>query len=113
MRSRSSFATSRDRVREGRAIEFSGKVGHFGAHIPTGGKLIELQVREGRARWNTVREAFHTDSSGRFRLRYRFGTFYETDAQFVFRVKVAREQGWPYKAPGRSRSREVTVVADR
>ncbi len=113
VRSRSSFEASRARIREGRAIEFSGKVGHFGAHIPSGGKLVELQVREGRARWNTVREAFHTDSSGRFSLRYRFGTFYDANARFVFRVKVAREQAWPYKSPGRSRSLEVTVVADR
>ena len=79
---------------------FAGKVGHFGARIPRGGKLVELQVREDAGRWNTVREAFHTDASGHFELRYRFGRFYETDASFVFRIKVAREQGWPYKAPG-------------
>ena len=84
-----------------------------GARVPPGGKLIELQVREGRAHWNTVQEAFHTDASGRFRLRYRFGRFYETNAHFVFRVKIAREQGWPYKAPGRSRAQLVTVVANR
>lgn len=113
VRSRSSFAPSQDRVREGRGVTFEGKVGHFGARIPAGGKLIELQVREARGRWNTVREAFHTDSSGRFSFRYRFGRFYDSNAHFVFRVKVAREQGWPYKAPGRSRSRTVTVVANR
>ncbi len=113
VRSRASFATSRDRVPEGKGVLFEGKVGHFGARVPAGGKLIELQVREGRARWNTVREAFHTDSSGRFKLRYRFGRFYETNAHFVFRVKIAREQGWPYKAPGRSPSRAVTVVANQ
>ena len=90
---------------------FHGKVGHFGARIPTGGKLIELQVREGPGRWNTVREAFHTSPSGRFRMSYQFGSFYERNATFVFRIKVAREQGWPYLAPGRSPTKTITVVA--
>jgi hypothetical protein len=113
VRSRATLALSEERVQEGDAVIFTGKVGHFGARVPPGGKLIELQVREGPERWNTVGEAFHTDSSGRFRLRYRFGRFYETNAHFVFRLKVAREQGWPYKAPGRSPSRSITVVANR
>jgi hypothetical protein len=113
VRSRTSFELSRQRVHEGGSVLFEGKVGHFGARVPAGGKLIELQVREGRGRWNTVREAFHTDSSGRFHLRYRFGRFYETNARFIFRVKIAREQGWPYMAPSRSQSRAVTVVANR
>ena len=90
---------------------FAGRVAHFGARIPSAGKLVELQVRESARRWNTVREAFHTKQSGRFRLGYRFGRFYETDTKFRFRVKVARRKGWPYKAPVRSRSRTVTVLA--
>lgn len=113
VRGRASFDVSRDRIHEGSTVGFAGKVGHFGARVPNGGKLIELQVRDGRRRWNTVREAFRTDSSGHFRTTYRFGRFYETNATFVFRVKVAREQGWPYQAPGRSRSRQVIVVANR
>jgi hypothetical protein len=111
VRSRSSFEISRDRVSEGGAVAFRGKVGHFGAHIPAGGKLVELQVREGPGKWNTVREAFHTSTSGRFHLRYRFGDFYERNATFAFRLKVAREQGWPYQAPGHSTTKTVTVVA--
>jgi hypothetical protein len=86
-------------------------VGHVGARIPIGGKLIELQVREGADRWNTVREAFYTKPNGHYRLAYRFGRFYLADAVFRFRAKVAREQGWPYKAPAQSRSRRVTVLA--
>lgn len=113
VRSRSSFTISRDRVHEGDSVLFEGKVGHFGARIPHGGKLVELQVRDSNGSWNTVREAFHTDSSGHFRMRYRFGRFYESDAHFVFRVKVAREQGWPYKAPSKSRPRSLTVVANQ
>jgi hypothetical protein len=111
VRSRASFRTSKRRVPEGERVVFKGKVGHVGARIPVGGKLIELQVREGAGRWNTVREAFYTKPSGRYRLAYRFGRFYLSDAVFRFRTKVAREQGWPYKAPVRSRSRQVTVLA--
>jgi 5-hydroxyisourate hydrolase-like protein (transthyretin family) len=111
VRSKASFGISRSRVPEGGRVLFSGRVGHKAARIPTGGKLIELQVRESAGRWNTVREAFYTKSSGRFRLGYRFGKFYETNATFRFRLKVVHEQGWPYKAPVRSRPRAVTVVA--
>ena len=111
VRSRASFRTSRSRVPEGGRVVFSGRVGHQAARIPTGGKLIELQVRESLGRWNTVRQAFYTKSSGRFRLGYRFGKFYETNATFRFRLKVVHEQGWPYKAPVRSRPRAITVVA--
>jgi hypothetical protein len=111
VRSKASFRTSRKRVPEGEKIVFKGKVGHVGARIPVGGKLIELQVQEGAGRWNTVREAFYTKPSGRYRLAYRFGRFYLSDAVFRFRTKVAREQGWPYKAPVRSRSQRVTVLA--
>jgi hypothetical protein len=112
VRSKASFRTSRKRVPEGEKVVFKGKVGHVGARIPVGGKLIELQVHEGVGRWNTVREAFYTQPSGRYRLAYRFGRFYLTDAVFRFRAKIAREQGWPYKAPVRSRARQVTVLAD-
>jgi hypothetical protein len=112
VRTRASFRTSRRRVPEGEKIVFKGKVRHVGARIPVGGKLIELQVQEGAGRWNTVREAFYTKPSGRYRLAYRFGRFYLADAVFRFRAKVAREQGWPYKAPVRSRTRRVTVLAD-
>jgi hypothetical protein len=111
VRSRASFRTSRERVAEGGRVVFAGRIGHYAARMPAGGKLIELQVRESAGRWNTVREAFHTEASGRYRLGYRFGRFYESDARFRFRVKVAREQGWPYKAPVRSVARTVVVLA--
>jgi hypothetical protein len=111
VRSRASFSTSRERVPEGKSLSFVGKVGHFGARVPNGGKLVELQVRESKGRWNTVEQAFHTRPSGKFHLRYRFGRFYQRNARFVFRVKVAREQGWPYLAPVASAPKAVTVVA--
>ena len=111
VRSRASFRTSRERVGEGGRVVFAGRIGHYAARMPVGGKLIELQVRESAGRWNTVGEAFHTEASGRYRLGYRFGRFYEADARFKFRVKVAREQAWPYKAPIRSVARTVVVLA--
>ena len=83
---------------------------HRAARIPAGGKLIELQVRDG-SRWETVRQAFYTRANGRFRLRYRFGRFYTSDVAYRFRLKVLRERGWPYKAPVKSRSRKLVVKA--
>jgi hypothetical protein len=110
VRTRTTFHISRRRVPEGRRVVFRGRVAHRAARIPAGGKLIELQVRDGR-RWETVRQAFYTRPNGRYRLRYRFGRFYASDVPYRFRVKVLRERGWPYKAPVKSRSRRLVVEA--
>lgn len=110
VRSKASFETSRDVLPEGERVAFEGRVRHFGARVPKGGKLIELQVRIGKHRWDTVREAFRTDSTGRFRLGYRFGQHYETDARFTFRVKIQEEGDWPFER-STSAHREVTVKA--
>lgn len=109
--SRASFKTSGEKVREGKVIEFSGRVGHLGAQIPAGGKLLELQVRLGAGEWDTVGEAFRTDEQGRYRRSYRFGNHYTSDARFQFRVKVGDEGGWPYRRATTKR-REVIVRAD-
>jgi hypothetical protein len=111
VRSKATFSTSRSEVPAGERVVFRGRVARLGARIPSGGKLVELQVRERAGRWNTVREAFRTGARGRYRVRYRFGDFYERDARFRFRVKVARESVWPYRAPASSRAREVIVRA--
>ena len=111
VRSHATFATSRHRVLEGRRVVFRGRVLHYGARIPPSGKLVELQVKEGAHQWNTVQEAIHSNSRGRYHLHYRFGTFYRSNVRYRFRVKVDREQAWPYRAPVRSRARAVTVVA--
>jgi hypothetical protein len=110
VRSGVKFNTSRKRVSAGSPVTFGGQVKHLGTEIPSGGKLVELQVREGAKRWGTVKEAFATREDGRYSLRYRFGNFYTRPVRFKFRVKVTREQGWPYKAPVRSRPRKVTVL---
>ena len=110
MRTKTTFHLSRSHVPEGRRVVFRGRVAHLAARIPAGGKLIELQVKDG-SRWETVRQTFHTRADGRYKLRYRFARFYASDVSYRFRVKVLREHGWPYKAPVKSRLRKLVVKA--
>jgi hypothetical protein len=110
VRSQASFETSRDELKEGQRLLFEGKVAHHGARIPSGGKLIELQVRVRTGRWDTVREAFRTRANGRYSLGYRFGRHYVSDAMFHFRVKVQGEGDWPFRG-ATSRQRIVVVHA--
>jgi hypothetical protein len=110
VKSRASFRTSGRTVREGETLHFAGKVGHHGARIPSGGKLLELQVRLETGRWDTVGHAFRTDDGGRYRRSYEFGKHYVEDASFRFRVKVQKEGNWPYKR-GASKQRRVIVRA--
>ena len=99
------------KVREGRAVTFKGKVGRVGARIPAPGKLVQLQYQEPiTRRWYTVRNPFYTDSRGRFRTRYRFGTHYASNVRIRFRLRALPERDWPYRA-ARSAVRPVTVVA--
>ena len=110
VKTKATFHLSRPRVREGRRVVFRGRVAHLAARIPAGGKLIELQVKDG-SHWHTVRQAFYTHPGGRYRMRYRFARFYTSNVAYRFRVKVLREQGWPYKAPVSSRARRLVVKA--
>jgi hypothetical protein len=110
VKSRTRFRPSQRRVHEGESIVFRGKLGRKGARIPVGGKLVEVQVRLEKGRWDTVKRPFYTDNDGRFRLRYRFGRFYVDDVRYQFRARVLRESDWPYK-PSRSRKRTVVVIA--
>ncbi|MEK6273178.1 MAG: hypothetical protein AABM42_11110 [Actinomycetota bacterium] len=110
VKTKTTFHLSRSHVPEGRRVVFRGRVAHLAARIPAGGKLIELQVRDG-SRWETVRQTFYTRADGRYKLRYRFARFYTSDVAYRFRIKVLRERGWPYKAPAKSRSRKLVVKA--
>ena len=110
VKTKATFHLSRPRVREGRRVVFRGRVAHLAARVPAGGKLIELQVKDG-SRWHTVRQAFSTHADGRYKMRYRFARFYTSNVSYRFRVKVLREQGWPYKAPVSSRARRLVVKA--
>lgn len=110
VRSRADFETSRESIPEGQTLGFEGRVRHFGARIPFGGKLVELQVRVRTGRWDTVGEAFRTNERGRYRRSYRFGNQYASDTLFRFRLKVKREANWPYKRTN-TRQRKVIVRA--
>jgi hypothetical protein len=100
-------------VTAGRKVLFRGSVGTYGAAMPDG-KLVELQVKGGGIRrYRTVRQAFRTDPRGQWSLRYGFGRFYRRPTKFRFRLKVAREDGWPYLAPAVSRARQLTVEPKR
>jgi hypothetical protein len=110
VKSRASFRLADSMVEEGSAATFKGKVGHVGARIPSGGKLVELQVRLKTGRWDTVGQAFRTDENGRYRRQYRFGKHYTQDALFRFRVKVQKESDWPYKRSA-SKQRKLVVTA--
>jgi hypothetical protein len=110
VRSKASFHMSRRRVPEGRRVTFRGRVAHLAARIPPGGKLIELQVKDG-SHWHSVRHAFSTRPNGRYRMRYRFARFYTSNVSYRFRVEVLREAGWPYEAPVTSRPKRLVVKA--
>jgi hypothetical protein len=110
VRSRASLTTSRDTIPEGKTLHFKGRVRHFGARIPAGGKLVELQVRIKTGRWQTVGESFRTNKKGAYRRSYRFGKQYTEDALFRFRLKVKREANWPYKRTSTGQ-RKVVVRA--
>ncbi len=110
VKTKANLHISTHHVREGHRVAFKGRIGHLAARIPPGGKLVELEVKDGRS-WHTVRHPFYTRSSGKYRLRYRFARFYTSDVHYRFRVKVIRERGWPYKAPVSSRVRKLVVKA--
>jgi hypothetical protein len=110
VRTKATLRLSRRKIREGRHVAFKGRVGHLAARIPAGGKLVELEVKDGHS-WQTVRHPFYTRADGKYRLRYRFGRFYTQNVRYRFRVRVLRERGWPYKAPASSRVRKLLVKA--
>src|SRR5215211_396735 len=110
VKTKASFHLSRHRVREGHKVAFKGRIGHFAARIPSAGKLVELDVKDGK-NWQTVRHPFYTRPNGKYRLHYRFGRFYVSNVRYRFRVRVIRERNWPYKAPVSSRVRKLIVKA--
>ncbi len=110
VKTKANLHISNHHVREGHRVAFKGRIGHLAARIPPGGKLVELEVKDGKS-WHTVRHPFYTRSNGKYRLRYRFARFYTSDVRYRFRVKVIRERDWPYKAPVSSRVRKLVVKA--
>ena len=109
VRTKATLHLSRPRVHAGGHVAFRGRIKHYAARIPDGGKLLELQVKAGRA-WDTVRHPIYTNARGHYRLRYHFQRFYTRNVRYRFRVKVLRERGWAYKA-AKTRSRKLLVKA--
>jgi hypothetical protein len=110
VKTKATLRLSRRKVPEGGRVSFKGRVGHLAARIPPGGKLVELEVKDGHS-WQTVRHPFYTRADGKYKLHYRFARFYTRNVRYRFRVKVLREHDWPYKAPASSRVRELVVKA--
>lgn len=110
VRTKATLRLSRRKVSEGHRVAFKGRVSHLAARIPTGGKLVELEVKNGKS-WQTVRHPFYTRPNGRYKLHYRFARFYTSNVHYRFRIRVLREHAWPYKAPSSSRVRKLVVRA--
>jgi hypothetical protein len=112
VKTKATLHISSHHVPEGHRVAFKGRIAHLAARIPAVGKLVELEVKDGKS-WHTVRRPFYTRSDGRYRLRYRFARFYVSNVRYRFRVRVLRERNWPYKAPVSSRVRKLVVKAHR
>jgi hypothetical protein len=96
----STMRASRQRVRNGQAVHFAGRL-----RAPKANKLVELQVRLS-GRFQTFRTA-RTGPKGRWSVGYRFRrTCGRT--RFDFRVRLPKEAGYPFET-GSSRTVSVTV----
>jgi hypothetical protein len=103
VRAAARLKVNRRRVRNGRAVRFSGRL--LGKPIPKAGKLVALQAKVGHG-WRTFATP-RANAKGVFRHRYRFT---ETTGlrRYVFRAVIAREAAYPYEA-GTSPTVTVTV----
>jgi hypothetical protein len=87
-----SSRVSRARVRNGKAVTFSGRV--KGLPVPPNGKLVEIQVRF-TDRWQTFRTT-RSDALGRWSSRYRFQRTRGVQ-RYRFRVRLPKEAGYPFE----------------
>jgi hypothetical protein len=87
-----SARVSRERVRNGQAIAFRGRV--RGLPVPAAGKLVEIQVRF-TDRWQTFRTT-RSDAMGRWSSRYRFQRTRGVQL-YRFRVRLPKEAGYPFE----------------
>jgi hypothetical protein len=99
----SSMQVSRQRVLNGDAVTFRGKL--RGLPVPADGKLVELQVYLS-GRWQTFRTT-RADQAGGWAIRYRFKRTRGVQ-HFRFRASLPREAGYAFEA-GATRSLTVRV----
>jgi hypothetical protein len=96
---------SRRRILNGQTVRFGGRV--RSVPIPLAGKIVELQVFQGRREgWTTFR-TLRTDASGRWRQPYTFSHTVCLD-RWRIRARVPKEAGYPFET-GASRPVRITV----
>lgn len=103
VRAASTMHVSRRSVVNGEAVTFRGTVQ---GEVPTGGKLLQLQVFS-RGSWLTFATP-RANQRGKWRHVYRF-TATRGVTRYRFRARVPRETGFPY-ASGTSRPVRVKVI---
>jgi hypothetical protein len=97
--------TSRRRILNGQTVRFRGQVRSM--PIPAAGKIVELQVYQGkREGWTTFR-TLRTDPGGRWRQPYTFTHTVCLD-RWRIRARVPKEAGYPFEN-GASRPARITV----
>ncbi|MBK5220867.1 MAG: hypothetical protein JJE35_13975 [Thermoleophilia bacterium] len=90
----------------GDPVVFSGRVGNFGAAIPSFGRPVQLQFRLPGSSWTEFRTV-QTDAEGRFRYPYSFSDDDSRGVRFLFRAYAPPQPSWPYE-PAASRPVAVT-----
>lgn len=96
---------SKRRILNGQTVSFRGRVRSL--PIPAGGKIVELQVYQGKKKgWTTFR-SLRTDATGRWRQRYTFEHTVCLD-RWRIRARVPSEGGYPFE-DGASRPVRITV----
>jgi len=106
VRGRASLRLIPRRLNNGDILLFRGRVRSAGATIPSRGKLVQVQFRDGR-RWRPAVRLARTDQHGRFHITYRFRRI-SSPTRITFRIVVPAEEGWAYES-GSSPSRYVDV----
>jgi hypothetical protein len=96
---------SRRRILNGQTVRFRGQVRSL--PIPAAGKIVELQVYQGRKDgWTTFR-TLRTDAVGRWRQPYTFSHTVCLD-RWKIRARLPKEAGYPFE-DGVSRPVRITV----
>jgi hypothetical protein len=93
------------RILNGQSVRFRGQV--RSVPIPAAGKIVELQVYQGKKEgWTTFR-TIRTDAAGRWRQPYTFSHTTCLD-RWRIRAKVPKEVGYPFE-DGASKPVRITV----